>query len=338
MKKTIALFIALALLACALPALAEGKIEVTQENFHVVGTSSLYGYLFLKLENTGDAPAKLDGGEMEMYDAKGNVLGSTTTMWRYAEYLKPGEYTYVYFSARAEGGESADEVANYSMGFNFKDSSDKETFRLPVESMYEDDVTEGYWTHDYMTTTVTNDADQTVYDVIIVRALLDADGNILYVDSDSMYNYKGITPGSSIVLRRQMGSNFMTLFEEKGYAPQTVDAIAYVYVSDPDTYTRGGAGAVEEPVEEPVVEPVQEPAPEETAYETLQQGDSGDAVQALQQRLKDLGYLSGKVDGKFGKGTAKAVKAFQKKAGLKKTGIADADTQKALFADDAPGA
>ena len=336
MKRFAALFIALALLLCALPAFAEGKIEVTQENFHVVGTSSFYGYLFLKLENTGDAPAKLDGGEMELYNANGDVLGSTTTMWRYAEYLKPGEYTYAYFTTRAEGVESADEVTKYSMTFNTKDSADKETFRLPVESMYEDDVTEGYWTHDYMTTTVTNDTDQTVYDVTIVRALLDADGNILNIDSDSMYSYKGIASGSAIVLRRQMGNNFTTLFEEKGYVPATVDAIAYVYVTDPNTYTRGGAGATTEQVEEP--EQKEETGEDEVTYETLQQGDSGRAVKKLQKRLIKLGYLTGKADGKYGKGTAKAVKAFQKKAGLKKTGIADDATQKALFADDAPAA
>ena len=69
---------------------------------------------------------------------------------------------------------------------------------------------------------------------------------------------------------------------------------------------------------------------------TLQKGSKGDDVKKLQQRLKDLNYLSGGVDGDYGNGTASAVSAFQKEAGLSETGIADEATQKALFADDAP--
>lgn len=69
---------------------------------------------------------------------------------------------------------------------------------------------------------------------------------------------------------------------------------------------------------------------------TLQKGSKGDDVKKLQQRLKDLNYLSGGVDGDFGNGTASAVSAFQKEAGLPENGIADEATQKALFADDAP--
>jgi len=69
---------------------------------------------------------------------------------------------------------------------------------------------------------------------------------------------------------------------------------------------------------------------------TLQKGSKGDDVKKLQQRLKDLNYLSGGVDGDYGNGTASAVSAFQKEAGLSETGIADEATQKALYADDAP--
>lgn len=73
-------------------------------------------------------------------------------------------------------------------------------------------------------------------------------------------------------------------------------------------------------------------------YETLQKGSRGDGAKALQQRLADLGYLTGTVDGDFGPGTEKAVMAFQQAAGLEPTGIADGETQKALFAEDAPRA
>ena len=77
---------------------------------------------------------------------------------------------------------------------------------------------------------------------------------------------------------------------------------------------------------------------EYAAYETLQKGSRGDAVWALQQRLVELGYLSGGVDGDFGSGTERAVIAFQRAAGLQSTGIADDQTQKAMFAPGAPAA
>ena len=58
----------------------------------------------------------------------------------------------------------------------------------------------------------------------------------------------------------------------------------------------------------------------------LKVGSRGSAVSNLQQRLKDLGYQPGKVDGIFGSGTEKAVKAFQKDNGLTADGIAGAKT------------
>ena len=74
------------------------------------------------------------------------------------------------------------------------------------------------------------------------------------------------------------------------------------------------------------------------SYEPLQQGSKGEAVRELQKRLIELNYLSGSADGAFGGMTKAAVELFQKSAGLAATGIADVETQKALFADDAPEA
>lgn len=67
-----------------------------------------------------------------------------------------------------------------------------------------------------------------------------------------------------------------------------------------------------------------------SAYEPLEQGTSSEAVQALQQNLIDLGYLSGSADGIFGKNTAKAVRAFQTACGQEATGVADEAMQRQL--------
>lgn len=45
---------------------------------------------------------------------------------------------------------------------------------------------------------------------------------------------------------------------------------------------------------------------------SLKYGSKGESVSELQDFLQDQGFLTGKVDGKYGLGTVKAVKAFQK--------------------------
>ena len=62
----------------------------------------------------------------------------------------------------------------------------------------------------------------------------------------------------------------------------------------------------------------------------LSVGSRGDAVKSLQQKLINLGYLSGSADGIFGQNTKKAVAAFQSAKGLTASGAADAATLNAL--------
>lgn len=62
----------------------------------------------------------------------------------------------------------------------------------------------------------------------------------------------------------------------------------------------------------------------------LKEGSSGVAVRSLQSRLKGLGFNVGKVDGKFGPTTRKAVIAFQNARKLKPDGIAGPKTMAAL--------
>jgi len=64
------------------------------------------------------------------------------------------------------------------------------------------------------------------------------------------------------------------------------------------------------------------PATTSTTNDLLQLGSTGPAVFALQQRLADLGYRPGSVDGVLGAATISAVLAFQKREGLGRDGIA----------------
>ena len=79
------------------------------------------------------------------------------------------------------------------------------------------------------------------------------------------------------------------------------------------------------------------PAPDPTltpnpSYRNLKQGDKGDRVKKLQQRLIELGYLEkGDADGAFGAKTRRAVLLFQEVNGLSRDGVAGDATQTHLF-------
>jgi N-acetylmuramoyl-L-alanine amidase len=59
-------------------------------------------------------------------------------------------------------------------------------------------------------------------------------------------------------------------------------------------------------------------------------GSSGDAVERVQQSLKNWGYYKGDIDGRYDWKTIKAVNDFQKSYGLKANGIACHFTQMAM--------
>ena len=67
----------------------------------------------------------------------------------------------------------------------------------------------------------------------------------------------------------------------------------------------------------------------------LQKNSIGIEVKQLQQRLKDLGYYSGDVDGQYGAGTQTAVTAFQAQHGLKADGVAGEQTLAILYSESA---
>ena len=61
--------------------------------------------------------------------------------------------------------------------------------------------------------------------------------------------------------------------------------------------------------------------------DTMKRGSQGDSVQYIQEMLIEMGFLNDVADGKFGKKTEAAVKAFQKYIGEKQTGRLTDDGQ-----------
>lgn len=88
----------------------------------------------------------------------------------------------------------------------------------------------------------------------------------------------------------------------------------------------------------PTPKPTKTPTPAPTFNvpdSTVRRGSKGDDARAVQQRLKDLGYYKGKVDGNFGSGSEDALEAFQKNNGLEPDGVAGQGTYTVLFSVDA---
>jgi len=96
-------------------------------------------------------------------------------------------------------------------------------------------------------------------------------------------------------------------------------------VSTQQLWGEGWLGQMLEGTASPLVArtpaPAVTPAPASNYGSALRNGDEGEDVRYVQQRLKELGYLSGSVDGQFGNNTENAVKAFQRANGLSADGV-----------------
>lgn len=230
MKKMLTVIIALLLTLASVPAFAAGKLRVEQENFIVTDNYGLYCYAYAKVKNVGDKPIKVNAGVLEVFDAEGDPITSSDYLSAYAEYLQPDEYTYVSMYSTITGYE-AEDVDDYLLTITGKSEKDYLSYRLPVTTEYKEDVDRGYYnTEDYMYATITNDTAEPIFGITAVLVLLDAEGNILYVDDAGMYSDKGIMPGSSIIVRLAVSSSFIDAYEKNGSTPASVDAIAYVNV------------------------------------------------------------------------------------------------------------
>ncbi|MEO3813861.1 L,D-transpeptidase family protein [Sphaerisporangium sp. B11E5] len=82
--------------------------------------------------------------------------------------------------------------------------------------------------------------------------------------------------------------------------------------------------------------PAKAPTPFTAPNRRLKLGAKGAAVKALQTRLRELGYVPGKIDAKYGGTTMSAVWAFQKVQGIKPTSTVTSRTWRALENPKAP--
>ena len=227
----------LTLLTMLLPgaAMAAGKLTVTQQNFYALNSTSITGNAYARVENTGDAPVQYNAGLFEVYDASGDTMASTSRLNVYAKYLLPGEHGYVKVSSKLEDADTYKDAADYALTVSGKGSVDSETKYYPSTGEYQTDVeVSDYNKSDYLVATITNNTDETVYEIEVVMALLDAQGNILDIESMALTNSIGIDPGCSIKVRKTVSDDMTDAFERAGLIPASVDTLAYTYEDTDD--------------------------------------------------------------------------------------------------------
>ena len=135
--------------------------------------------------------------------------------------------------------------------------------------------------------------------------------------------------------------NAVKAFQNAAGLSATGDAdsntLSVLYSGSAPAYT--APAVTDAPATEPPVAPTDAPAvtdpPIDEGYTVLSNGSTGDAVKRLQQRLIDLGWLTGSADGDYGDATAQAVAAFQYQIAQPQDGVAGVELQERLFAADA---
>jgi len=233
MKKSIAAALVLVFLLTftAAPALAAGRINVVQENYYTIKEySSYYGYVFARVENNGNKPIKVNAALLETFNEEGDAITSTDRFSSYARYLEPGEYTYLRMSSEMADISAPEAVDDYMLTVSGKSDLDQQCVRLECKPEYRENEKDGYSTYNYMYGTVTNNTDEIVYKPCVVFALLDADDNILYVAGDSLDSNQALLPGSSILFKISVDSDFVSYMEANGLTPASLDAIGYCIV------------------------------------------------------------------------------------------------------------
>ena len=227
-KRTVIFVLVLMMLLPTQTAFAAGKLSVTQENFWVVNDYRTYAYGYARIENVGDRPIKVHAGLLEVFDENGDTITSSDSLNAYARYLQPGEYTYAYVYSQIEDNDPPFVVDDYLLTITGKNEYEKYSLRLPCETDYVEDVNIGYYTYDYMYATITNDTDEPLYGIQVIFALLDDDGNILYMDNDYLHSNIALMPGSSAIIRKAVDEDNKEVFSSQGFTATHVDAIAYV--------------------------------------------------------------------------------------------------------------
>lgn len=223
MKKRITVLSLLSTLLLTTTCHAAGNITVTDKAASIFSGDDS-GYFYAKIENDGDEPVGVDNGKLVLFSGNDDILVTSDYVNTYPTriILNPGEYTYVsefLWDSKLKNQTIGD--VKFSV-----DVTDRGTAveRIPCEARYEINGSNSY--DNYIYITVTNEAEVTRFGYYLVGALLDTEGNLVYVKTNQ-YENVGLHPGNTATFSLYIDADNMNHFEANGIQIGSVDALVY---------------------------------------------------------------------------------------------------------------
>ncbi len=234
MKRTIALIIALVLCCAAVPALAAGNIQLTDDTAHyVLSHSDGYRvYYYATVTNNGDTRARVNDLLFEIRDKEDVAVESTSKYALYPEILDPGQSGWLVITRDVKDTDDKGIIDHFALTVTTKAADDDEELRpLTASAEYvakdEDD------NEDVLRATVTNDGEERAFKATVAMAARDGDGKLLCVVGNGTGDI-GLAPGGALLMRSAIRSDIMDEIEDAGAAVASVEAVAYRVVDTDD--------------------------------------------------------------------------------------------------------
>ena len=134
MKKVLCLLLVVLMFSC-IPAMAAGKLEISQETFYVMPyySDNYAGYVYAEVENVGDKPVVFNGGLLELFNADGDSIEANDYVSCYPSVLNPGEKGYIYVSQDVEEATTPDYIDDYLLTVTGKGENEATVHRFPPQ-------------------------------------------------------------------------------------------------------------------------------------------------------------------------------------------------------------
>ena len=207
---------------------AAPELTIEKENFKIIKSYSGYSGVYIaKVKNDTGMPIYITDGSMQLTDSEGKMVGEAKYLYPIAsKYLEPGESTFVSMQADLEDNAEVNVTKNIVVKSSGYGSDYALTVENPTyikgESEYDSDT---------MKVTVFNNTDQPLPGIEVVMVLEDAEGNLLFMSTESLYRYD-LGPNSSITLVSSVDNKLREYLTENGIEPATVEAFAWVENND----------------------------------------------------------------------------------------------------------
>lgn len=205
------------------------EATVLKESFKIVKSYSGYTGLYIaKIKNEMDSPMFVTDGSMQLTDKDGKTVGEAKYLYPNGSmYLEPGEITFVAMQADLEENIEVNVEKHVDTKFDYYRGTD---FAVTVENPTYVKGT-GEYDSDTMRVTVVNNSDEPLAGIEAVLVLEDAEGELLYISTESLYRYE-LGPHSSLTLVSSVDNKIRDYCKENGIEPTTVEAYAWVENKD----------------------------------------------------------------------------------------------------------